>query len=247
MTTEYYQIPSQQGLLPLDSSSPDPWLASATNSFHTLSLSDWGVKTTSKPSLFEPGTADALSWKHVVPMHTAGTTKAEVKAPKVPKQFHSTTSKIDAWSVVDNVVNNKQQQPKRITKATQPASPPSPVEDKQLEEELTHQNISFFAFPPPHSFVFHEIILDFTYRYKTELCKSFTETGICRYGVKCQFAHGKEEIRPILRHPKYKTEVSLYSCVYLGTTSSVLFYCNRTKRYFEAVYYVLQKVNIFLT
>jgi len=53
-----------------------------------------------------------------------------------------------------------------------------------LEEELSRQNL-----------------------YKTELCRSFVETGICRYGHKCQFAHGSHEIRPVLRHPKYKTEV----------------------------------------
>lgn len=43
--------------------------------------------------------------------------------------------------------------------------------------------------------------------YKTELCRSFVETGGCRYGTKCQFAHGKSELRPVLRHPKYKTEI----------------------------------------
>lgn len=43
--------------------------------------------------------------------------------------------------------------------------------------------------------------------YKTELCRSFEETGTCRYGMKCQFAHGKDELRPVLRHPKYKTEI----------------------------------------
>lgn len=43
--------------------------------------------------------------------------------------------------------------------------------------------------------------------YKTELCRSFEETGTCRYGAKCQFAHGRAELRPVLRHPKYKTEV----------------------------------------
>jgi len=53
-----------------------------------------------------------------------------------------------------------------------------------IEEELTGQNL-----------------------YKTELCRSFEETGTCRYGSKCQFAHGSAELRPILRHPKYKTEV----------------------------------------
>jgi len=57
-------------------------------------------------------------------------------------------------------------------------------EEKQLiEEELSKQNL-----------------------YKTELCRSFCETGVCRYGHKCQFAHGEHELRPVMRHPKYKTE-----------------------------------------
>jgi len=43
--------------------------------------------------------------------------------------------------------------------------------------------------------------------YKTELCRSFTETGNCRYGIKCQFAHGADELRGVYRHPKYKTEI----------------------------------------
>eukprot|EP00727_Mastigamoeba_balamuthi_P002475 m51a1_g12224 putative zinc finger (1315) ;mRNA; r:50828-56876 len=43
--------------------------------------------------------------------------------------------------------------------------------------------------------------------YKTELCRSFAETGTCRYGSKCQFAHGKEELRQVSRHPRYKTEI----------------------------------------
>jgi hypothetical protein len=43
--------------------------------------------------------------------------------------------------------------------------------------------------------------------YKTELCRSFEETGACRYGAKCQFAHSLGELRGIDRHPKYKTEL----------------------------------------
>ncbi|UJR22773.1 hypothetical protein I4U23_025805 [Adineta vaga] len=42
-------------------------------------------------------------------------------------------------------------------------------------------------------------------RYKTELCRSYHETGFCKYGEKCQFAHGYNEIRSLNRHPKYKT------------------------------------------
>lgn len=61
---------------------------------------------------------------------------------------------------------------------------PKKISPPSIEEELGHQS-----------------------RYKTELCRSWTETGNCRYGVKCQFAHGHEELRPVLRHPKYKTEL----------------------------------------
>lgn len=35
--------------------------------------------------------------------------------------------------------------------------------------------------------------------YKTELCRSFNRTGYCRYGLKCQFAHGIQELRPSSR------------------------------------------------
>jgi len=45
-------------------------------------------------------------------------------------------------------------------------------------------------------------------RYKTELCRSYAETGgSCRYGSKCQFAHGVGELRAVDRHPRYKTQL----------------------------------------
>ncbi|XP_054713307.1 mRNA decay activator protein ZFP36L2-A-like isoform X2 [Uloborus diversus] len=44
-------------------------------------------------------------------------------------------------------------------------------------------------------------------RYKTELCRPFEENGTCKYGDKCQFAHGIAELRTLTRHPKYKTEL----------------------------------------
>ncbi|XP_076128347.1 mRNA decay activator protein ZFP36L1-like [Alosa pseudoharengus] len=44
-------------------------------------------------------------------------------------------------------------------------------------------------------------------RYKTELCRPFEEHGACKYGEKCQFAHGHQELRSLSRHPKYKTEL----------------------------------------
>ncbi|XP_018558920.1 mRNA decay activator protein ZFP36L1b isoform X2 [Lates calcarifer] len=44
-------------------------------------------------------------------------------------------------------------------------------------------------------------------RYKTELCRPYEENGTCKYGDKCQFAHGMHELRSLSRHPKYKTEL----------------------------------------
>ncbi|KAI3390074.1 hypothetical protein SNEBB_008920 [Seison nebaliae] len=42
--------------------------------------------------------------------------------------------------------------------------------------------------------------------YKTELCRSFEETGLCKYGNRCKFAHGMSELRQVAdRHAKYKT------------------------------------------
>lgn len=46
--------------------------------------------------------------------------------------------------------------------------------------------------------------------YKTELCRSWEEKGSCRYGTKCQFAHGEEELRRVSRHPKVSRPTFLY-------------------------------------
>ena len=42
--------------------------------------------------------------------------------------------------------------------------------------------------------------------YKTELCRSWEEKGTCRYGTKCQFAHGEDELRNVPRHPKVSSD-----------------------------------------
>merc|ERR1712001_33682 len=39
------------------------------------------------------------------------------------------------------------------------------------------------------------------------MCRPFQEHGTCKYGDKCQFAHGINEIRNVNRHPKYKTDL----------------------------------------
>ncbi|GLD57247.1 tristetraprolin-like protein [Lates japonicus] len=62
------------------------------------------------------------------------------------------------------------------------------------------------GFPPSSTFPAQVPPVLSSNRYKTELCRGFQETGSCKYGTKCQFAHGESELRGLYRHPKYKTE-----------------------------------------
>lgn len=71
-------------------------------------------------------------------------------------------------------------------------APPSPGDTPNASNNKRHRDI--------------EDELGHQDRYKTELCRSWHESGTCRYGSKCQFAHGAHELRPVMRHPKYKTE-----------------------------------------
>lgn len=42
-------------------------------------------------------------------------------------------------------------------------------------------------------------------KYKTELCKTWSESGFCAYGNKCRFAHGKQELfNKMVNCKKYK-------------------------------------------
>ncbi|XP_058191882.1 uncharacterized protein LOC131308862 isoform X2 [Rhododendron vialii] len=43
--------------------------------------------------------------------------------------------------------------------------------------------------------------------YKREICRSWEDSSFCRHGSKCQFAHGKEEVRPSRFPSKTKSEI----------------------------------------
>lgn len=42
--------------------------------------------------------------------------------------------------------------------------------------------------------------------YKTELCSTYSKTGSCPYGNKCQFAHGGNELKIVNRGSKYRSK-----------------------------------------
>eukprot|EP01113_Clastostelium_recurvatum_P006040 TRINITY_DN1272_c0_g1_i6.p1 TRINITY_DN1272_c0_g1~~TRINITY_DN1272_c0_g1_i6.p1 ORF type:complete len:301 (+),score=106.39 TRINITY_DN1272_c0_g1_i6:209-1111(+) len=169
--------------LSTDSDELDPWLITST---HHLSLTPINA--------IDPYGSSA---KHSL-------AKKGFSTNSVSSYFQPSTLTKDAFWTVDGKAPKQQPLPLRPTTRSAPTTPatarPSPkvVDPSQirdinqqkviltvdLEEELTQQNL-----------------------YKTELCRSFAETNTCRYGLKCQFAHGRDELRPIIRHPKYKTEI----------------------------------------
>ncbi|XP_030008643.1 mRNA decay activator protein ZFP36L1 [Sphaeramia orbicularis] len=84
------------------------------------------------------------------------------------------------------------------------------------EDQVPHPSPSLLL-PPPPGLCLSNISLSsitrplapsphISTRYKTELCRTYDESGTCKYGAKCQFAHGLDELRGLSRHPKYKTE-----------------------------------------
>ncbi|WOH14108.1 hypothetical protein DCAR_0933624 [Daucus carota subsp. sativus] len=55
--------------------------------------------------------------------------------------------------------------------------------------------------------------------YKMEMCRTWEDFGSCRYGAKCQFAHGKEELRPIRFSNKSKLEAQICKSYTSGSCS----------------------------
>uniref|UniRef100_A0A3P9CBC6 mRNA decay activator protein ZFP36 n=1 Tax=Maylandia zebra TaxID=106582 RepID=A0A3P9CBC6_9CICH len=85
---------------------------------------------------------------------------------------------------------------------------PAPVSTKKQLPFRPDRSMSLTesSFPPSSTVSAQTPPMVSSNRYKTELCRGFQETGSCKYGSKCQFAHGEAELRGLYRHPKYKTE-----------------------------------------
>lgn len=57
--------------------------------------------------------------------------------------------------------------------------------------------------------------------YKTEICQAWEDLENCRFGSKCQFAHGKEELRPSRFSSRNKSETQL--CKSYASTGSCIY------------------------
>ena len=75
--------------------------------------------------------------------------------------------------------------------------------------------------------------------YKNELCINFKTLSWCRYGKKCRFAHGTEELLPIPIHKNHKTcfcrNFAAGVCYY-GSRCQFIHKCNEKHVFESAVF-----------
>jgi len=145
------------------------------------SAQQWKTTWDSPFSLADTKQKKSESKQNVIPENSAKSAKAQE-----PSEILKSSAP-DATATTVNFLDISDQQAWKTLSVLNAALAKKSAEDEKaakIEEELSRQNL-----------------------YKTELCRSFVDTGFCRYGIKCQFAHGSHEIRPVVRHPKYKTEV----------------------------------------
>jgi len=115
-------------------------------------------------------------------------------------------------SLSDGNWNIKKENPSKTEKNTEKSTEKSTEKNNQknteknntLKPELPRKNNDLSRTPSlPSKWSIKRATL-----YKTEMCRAFEETGKCKFGDECIFAHSEEELRPrVDRHPKYKTRL----------------------------------------
>ena len=136
----------------------------------------------------------------------------DIKNP--PRMAATTDDGSGTASNPRNIVNNRRRSESFAVYSNQEFFPSSSPNDSKNSFSF-NEEVYFNEYPEdspfyspdgqlyPHNLnVDKKIVL-----YKTEMCRTFEETGNCKYGTKCQFAHDPIEIRNIPRHPRYKTEI----------------------------------------
>ena len=69
--------------------------------------------------------------------------------------------------------------------------------------EMNGNNLNFFQSKEP----IESTAADFKIKYKTELCKYYEINGYCKFGDRCAYAHGKENLRSkVTNSSAYRTK-----------------------------------------
>jgi hypothetical protein len=99
-------------------------------------------------------------------------------------------------------VNDSNPDYKRFASATSINSTDSTVDSPTFEIDVKPKKKNFATSEERRLFV-----EDYKRKYKTEMCKNWELRGRCKFGNKCCFAHGRNELKAkVLTHVKYKTK-----------------------------------------
>ena len=89
--------------------------------------------------------------------------------------------------------NYKNEEPKVLRKKSYNSDDSTSVEE--LNDLINKKKINQNYNKNRNKIPFKGEAKDFKIKYKTELCKYYEINGYCKYGDKCAYAHGKENLR----------------------------------------------------
>jgi len=135
--------------------------------------------------------------------------KASVESPTSGSLIPTRSNTPDNYrnSNSDNVsdrdsVNDSLPENRRYVSASSINSTDSTVDSPTFEIDVKPKKKNFATSEERRLFV-----EDYKRKYKTEMCKNWELRGRCKFGNKCCFAHGRNELKAkVLTHVKYKTK-----------------------------------------
>ena len=111
--------------------------------------------------------------------------------PFIPKDYKfKQNSEKKAFPENKNDIEIKQKERKNSS-----CSENSSTSDEKSPEKQNNQKENYTHKKKGNKAPFKGEAKDFKIKYKTELCKYFEIDGKCKYGDKCAYAHGKENLR----------------------------------------------------
>ena len=181
----------------------------------------------------EPGELDSAELRHeLLDPQGPSSTPIGIRARKTPPNGEEVGAK--SAPEVESVVNTAMDLitepfsmtslPDRLAcEETANAMTAAVLNDDECQEQIQANNLfqmvnggAIMLFPSTLTPMYHQLNAaqvanaQMNVLYKTELCRSW-QFGTCRYAERCLFAHGEQELRPLIRprHNKYKTELCI--------------------------------------
>jgi hypothetical protein len=116
------------------------------------------------------------------------------KSTKVNSNHKNDNNKLNELVNQNNNIHSNLKAPRKYssggeTSCTSEESTPKKNKAKKNNNKKTFQK------PNKNKIPFKGEAKDFKIKYKTELCKYYEINGYCKYGDKCAYAHGKENLR----------------------------------------------------